>query len=168
MDSEFLLRVYKEQARMLYFYLKKNGCTHEDAEDIVQESYTKFFVYSSGVSPDKAMSYVFTIALNELRNMMKKRGRESVLVIDDQHFWDNFANGLDTEASAVGSEMKREITSVLSCMKETFRQLLVLKYEYEMTYKEIALLLGMKVETVRTYLFRARKEFHDIWRTLHG
>ncbi|WP_170232704.1 sigma-70 region 4 domain-containing protein, partial [Sporosarcina luteola] len=48
------------------------------------------------------------------------------------------------------------------------RQLLLLKYELELSYKEIALLLGMKMETVRTYLFRARKEFQETWRSLHG
>ncbi|MGF7015042.1 hypothetical protein [Ornithinibacillus bavariensis] len=39
MDSRFLLNIYNEQAKMIYDYLKKNGCSHEDAEDIVQESY---------------------------------------------------------------------------------------------------------------------------------
>ena len=53
-------------------------------------------------------------------------------------------------------------------MKEVYRQLLVLKYELELSYKEISLLLGMKEETVRTYLFRARKEFQEKWRNLHG
>ncbi len=44
MDSHLLLEIYNKQAKMIYFYLKKNGCSHEDAEDIVQESYTKFIV----------------------------------------------------------------------------------------------------------------------------
>ncbi|WP_200805351.1 sigma factor-like helix-turn-helix DNA-binding protein [Carnobacterium iners] len=45
--------------------------------------------------------------------------------------------------------------------------MLLLKYELNLSYKEIALLLGMKVETVRTYLFRARIEFQEIWRNLY-
>ncbi|WP_233505288.1 RNA polymerase sigma factor [Sporosarcina sp. BI001-red] len=72
MDSKFLLKLYKEQAKMIYFYLKKNGCSHEDAEDIVQESYMKYIAYSSGVPSDKALSYIFTVALNEFRKKLKK------------------------------------------------------------------------------------------------
>ncbi|MGG0644321.1 RNA polymerase sigma factor [Sporosarcina gallistercoris] len=168
MDSQLLLELYKKQAKMIYFYLKKNGCSHEDAEDIVQESYMRYIAYSSGVPPDKALSYIFTIALNEFRKKLKKRGKEQVITVDDLHFWNNFANDQDTESSVLHSEMNQEITRTLGHMKEVYRKLLVLKYELELSYHDIALLLGMKVETVRTYLFRARKEFQEMWRTLNG
>lgn len=168
MDSQLLLELYKKQAKMIYFYLKKNGCSHEDAEDIVQESYMRYIAYSSGVPPNKALSYIFTIALNEFRKKLKKRGKEQVITVDDLHFWNNFANDQDTESRVLHSEMNQEITRTLGHMKEVYRQLLVLKYELELSYHDIALLLGMKVETVRTYLFRARKEFQEIWRILHG
>lgn len=168
MDSQLLLELYKKQAKMIYFYLKKNGCSHEDAEDIVQESYMRYIAYSSGVPPDKALSYIFTIALNEFRKKLKKRGKEQVITVDDLHFWNNFANDQDTESRVLHSEMNQEITRTLGHMKEVYRQLLVLKYELELSYHDIALLIGMKVETVRTYLFRARKEFQEMWRILHG
>lgn len=167
MDSHLLLEIYKKQAKMIYFYLKKNGCSHEDAEDIVQESYTKFIAYSSGVPSDKAFSHIFTISMNEFKKMLRKRGKEQSISIDDDHFWNNFANDLDTELSVLTIEMNHEIALVLDRIQEIFKQLLLLKYELELSYKEIALLLGMKEETVRTYLFRARKEFQKKWRELH-
>src|SRR5699024_888759 len=167
MNSQFLLEIYNKQAKMIYFYLRKNGCSHEDAEDIVQESYMKYIVYSSGVSSDKALSYIFTIAMNEFKKMLKKKGREQVITIDNHQFWNNFANDEDTETSVLTTEMNREIALILEHMKEVYRQLLVLKYELELSYKEISLLLGMKIETVRTYLFGARKEFQKKWRGLH-
>lgn len=168
MDSQFLLEIYNKQAKMIYFYLKKNGCSHEDAEDIVQESYMKSIVYISGVPSDKALSYIFTIAMNEFKKMLKKKGRERVISIDDHHFWNNFANDQDTESSVINAEMNEEISLALGQVKEVYRQLLLLKYELELSYNEISLLLGMKKETVRTYLYRARKEFQMKWRNLHG
>ena len=160
--------VRKEELWILSFYLKKNGCSHEDAEDIVQESYMKYIAYSSGVSSDKALSYIFTIAMNEFKKMLKKKGKEQVISIDDHQFWNNFTNDQDTESSVLDIEMNQEISFTLEKMKEVYRQLLVLKYELELSYNEISLLLGMKRETVRTYLFRARKEFQKKWRNLHG
>lgn len=167
MDSHLLLDIYKKQAKMIYFYLKKNGCSHEDAEDIVQESYTKFIAYSSGVSSDKALSYIFTISMNEHKKLLRKRGEEQSISIDDENFRNNFANDQDTELSVLMIEMNHEIAFVLDSIQEIFKQLLLLKYELELSYKEIALLLGMNEETVRTYLFRARKEFQKKWRELH-
>jgi RNA polymerase sigma factor (sigma-70 family) len=168
MDSQFLLEIYNKQAKMIYFYLKKNGCSHEDAEDIVQESYMKYIAYSSGVSSDKALSYIFTISMNEYKKMLKKKGKEQVISVDDHHFWINFENDQDTESSVLNKEMNQEISFTLENMKEVHSQLLVLKYELELSYNEISLLLGMKKETVRTYLFRARKDFQEKWRNLHG
>jgi RNA polymerase sigma factor (sigma-70 family) len=167
MDSQLLLEIYKKQAKMIYFYLKKNGCSHEDAEDIVQESYMKYIAYSSGVPSDKALSYIFTISMNEFKRMLKKKGKEQTISIDDNHFWNNFANDQDTESSVLHIEMKHEIAAALAHIQEIYKQLLLLKYEFEFSYKEISLLLGMKEETIRTYLFRARKEFQKKWRNLH-
>lgn len=159
MDSEALLQIYKKQGRMIYFYLKKNGCSHEDAEDIVQESYMKYITYSSGVSADKALSYIFAIAMNEFKRMLMKKGKEQRISLDDERFWNNFASDYDTESTVLNMERNHEIILTLNSIQETFKQLLVLKYELELSYKEMALLLGMKEETIRTYLYRARKEF---------
>ena len=167
MNSKFLLELYNKQAKMIYFYLRKNGCGHEDAEDIVQESYMKYISYSSGVSSDKAMSYIFTIALNEFRKKMKNKGREQIISIDNDYFWNNFSNDFDPESNFLEIEKKEEIRATLEYMRETFRILLILKYDLDLSYKEISLLLGMKIETIRTYLYRARIEFKDIWRDLY-
>lgn len=167
MNSKFLMELYNQQAKMIYFYLRKNGCSHEDAEDIVQESYMKYMTYSSGVDSNKALSYIFTIALNEFRKNMRKKGREQIIAIDNDYFWDNFSNDHDPESSVLKIEKKEEVTTTLEHMKENFRLLLILKYDTNLSYKEISVLLGMKIETVRTYLYRARIEFRKIWRELY-
>lgn len=167
MNSKILMELYNKQARMIFFYLIKNGCSQEDAEDIVQESYIQYITYSAGVSSDKALSYIFTIALNKFRKTMKEKGREQIVSIDNDYFWNKFSNDYDPEASTLEIERKEEITDVLKEMKEVFRNLLILKYELDFSYKEISLLLGMKIETIRTYLYRARNEFKDKWGDLH-
>ena len=167
MDSDFLLELYKKQAKIIYFYLKKNGCSHEDAEDIVQDSFAKFIAYSSGVSSNKAISYLFTIAMNEFRKTLKKKGKVQAISIDDERFWNNFRNDQDTESDILKMEVSNEILHTLNQLQESYKQLLILKYELELSYKEIELLLGMKETTIKTYLFRARKEFQKKWGNLH-
>lgn len=167
MDDQFLLTLYQKQAKMIYHYLVKNGCSHEDAEDIVQESYTKFIRYRNSVAPEKALAYIFTIAMNEFKKTFKQQGKEQTLSIDHELFWHNLSHDEEIEQLVLHSEMKRDIQYTLNQLTETYRQLLVLKYELDFSYKEIALLLGMKIETVRTYLFRARKTFQQLWRDLY-
>lgn len=99
--------------------------------------------------------------------MFKEKGIERAISIDEHRFWNNFANDHDTELSVINIEMNQEISLILESIQEIYKQLLLLKYELGLSYKEIALLLGMKEETIRTYLFRARKEFQKKWRNLH-
>ncbi|WP_240186188.1 sigma factor-like helix-turn-helix DNA-binding protein [Lysinibacillus fusiformis] len=105
--------------------------------------------------------------MNEFKKRLKKKGIERAISIDDQRFWNNFENNHDTELSVLNIEMNQEISLILESIQEIYKQLLLLKYELELSYKEIALLPGMKEETIRTYLFRARKEFQKKWRNLH-
>lgn len=41
MSKEVLTELYNRQARIIYGYLLKHGCRKEEAEEIVQESFTK-------------------------------------------------------------------------------------------------------------------------------
>ncbi|WP_245637756.1 sigma factor-like helix-turn-helix DNA-binding protein [Cytobacillus solani] len=90
-----------------------------------------------------------------------------MISINDDRFWNNFTNDHDMESNVLTIEMNKEIALTLNCIQENYKQLLLLKYELELSYKEMALLLGMKEETIRTYLFRARKDFQKKWRNLH-
>ena len=56
-------------------------------------------------------------------------------------------------------EKRAEIEQVLEQLSPIHKQLLIMKYELDLSYKEIAGLLDIKEEIVKTYLFRARKQF---------
>lgn len=48
-------------------------------------------------------------------------------------------------------------------MNPVYKHILLLKYDYELSYKEIATVLEMKEETVRVSLYRARNEFKKLY-----
>lgn len=62
------------------------------------------------------------------------------------------------------SELQGEVQEILETMTEEYRHILLLKYEYELSYKEIAILLNMKEETVKTSLYCARNQFKKLYR----
>jgi RNA polymerase sigma factor (sigma-70 family) len=55
------------------------------------------------------------------------------------------------------------VKDCLDKLKDGYKDLIILKYDMELSYKEIALLLGIKESVVKTYLYRARKEFERMW-----
>lgn len=66
-----------------------------------------------------------------------------------------------------GLILEENRAAVQACLKElseAFQELLILKYDIELSYKEISILLGMKEEYIKTYLYRARQAFKKKWR----
>ena len=62
------------------------------------------------------------------------------------------------------TEMKKEIHNILNRLTPLHKQLLLLKYMLGLSYKEIAEMLDLNPGTLKTYLFRARKAFKEIYR----
>jgi RNA polymerase sigma-70 factor (ECF subfamily) len=159
-----LLNLYKKQSKIIFGYLIKNGCTREEAEDIVQESFVKAIKYMDGVQNGKLSSWLFNVAINEFRNRMKKQKRVYQLSIDEEDFANRLADEEDFTEDILLKERNSEIKSCLDKLNDGYRELLILKYGLELSYKEIAVLLAMKETVVKAYLYRARKEFESKWR----
>ncbi|MGV8980721.1 RNA polymerase sigma factor [Clostridium sp.] len=163
MDSQLLLDLYRRQAKIIFGYLIKNGCTKEESEDIVQESFVKAIEFMDGVSKEKLSSWLFKVALNEFRNRVKKQKKIYLLSIDDAEFLSNLAEEEDFTENLVSMELCNEVKRCLNKIKDGSKNLLILKYGMELSYKEIGIILGFKETVVKTYLYRARKEFEKEW-----
>jgi len=53
----------------------------------------------------------------------------------------------------------------LNGLKPVYKNLLVLKYVVGLSYREIAEILGVREQTVKTYIYRARQKFKNNWRS---
>lgn len=163
MDTQLLLELYKKQSKIIMGYLIKNGCTKEEAEDIVQNSFIKAIKYMDGVSKEKLPSWLFKVSLNEFKSLMKKRKKLYQISIDEESFTNKFSVEGDLTEDLLIVERNNEVKNCLNKLKDGYKDLLILKYDMELSYKEIALLLGIKESVVKTYLYRARKEFERMW-----
>lgn len=164
MKKDVLTNLYIKQASIIYRYLLKHGCHREVAKEIVQDSFVKAIEHFDDVEPEKLSSWIFKVALNNFRNHLKKASVREELFIDENHFWEKFSSDDEIENILLLKEKAIEIRYCLYNLKESYKELLILKYEMELSYKEIERLLGFPEQTVKTYLYRARTEFKSVWR----
>ncbi len=162
--DKVLLELYEKQAQIIYKYLLKQGCSRQDGEDIIQESFTKLVTYIDGLDKVQLSSWLFRVAVNDYKNRCKKRKYESVGLKDNVDFVETLARVNRMEEIIISKENGKEIRECLGELNQTMRELLRLKYDLELSYKEISILLGMKEEQVKTYLYRAREAFKKKWR----
>ena len=125
------------------------GVVHDDAEaeDVLQEAYVRAFSAIRGFRGDSGvMTWLTRITLNEARGRIRRR-RPTV--------------GLEriemAQAEGARSQIRALIEQAVDDLPEGFRMVFILRDIEEASIEETALTLGLKPETVKTRLHRARR-----------
>lgn len=165
MRDETLEKYLLEEAKIVFKYLKKMGASTEDAEDIIQETLYKTIKNIDAINEDKVRAWLFKVAINSYYNLYNKNKRQSNFDISDLENLKMITES--TEDSFLIGEKTKVIHKILDMLKPSYKNLLVLKYFLNMSYKEIADIMDMNEQKVKVYLYRARKKFRKIWEGLN-
>ena len=167
MDSDKIIDLYKRQSKIITYYLMKNGCCLEDAQDIMHDSFIKAIKYIDGVDYDKVSSWLFKVDINTYKDYLKKKNKINLVSIDNEEFYIQLIDESDIAFDYLKKEKSNRVLSILNNMKEEYKSILIFKYDMELSYKEIALLLGTNEDVVKTYMYRARNKFKEEWRMIN-
>jgi RNA polymerase sigma factor (sigma-70 family) len=166
MNYDIITQLYISQVSIIYKYLIKLGCSKYEAEDISQEAFTRAIEHMDGVKAEKLRSWLFTVAINIFKTFKKRNNRLS-FSLDAEEYCNNFFSDNDVEASVLEVEKGRYVKQTLDCLKQQYKTLLLMKYQADLSYKQISILLGMPENTVKTYLYRARDQFKERWNEIY-
>lgn len=140
-----LLTKYK---RPIYWHIRRIVVGHDDAQDAAQETFVRVFRnFCSCDGADKLRGWIFRIATNEALRMLDKRNN-TTLSLDDED--SNIAGQAiadpyfdDSDKAAV--LLQKAILSLPTKQQLTFN----LRYYDEMTYDEIAEVIGSTVSAAK-------------------
>jgi RNA polymerase sigma-70 factor (ECF subfamily) len=138
-----------------------------EAEDVVQEVYVRAFTHLKDFRGEaRLLTWLTRIAINEalcrLRHRRPSVDLKHIDAIDEQGearvivlpFARQDAN---PEAAAARAEIRHLLEQALDQLPEPFRVVFILRDMEEMSIEETALQLGLRPETVKTRLHRARR-----------
>lgn len=168
MEVDLINEMFEKKMNLIYKYLLKLGCNKDNAEDIVQDTFYKALKYIDGIETDKISAWLFKVAINKYYDLCRKNNRYTHLSIDEEIFKGTLTDRKLVEDFILDLERKDEILQILNSISETHKNLLFFKYDMGLSYKEIADLLEINENTVKTYLFRAREQFKKLWRDKYG
>lgn len=159
MDSrEELAAALQGKTDIIFKYLVKIGASKSDAEDTIQEAVYRLMLYIDSVDAAKAYSWLFRVAVNHYYDLCRKQKKEIHTTFEKLEFADD---SFLPEDFVRQGEMRSEIARVLDQLAPLQKQLLLMKYEMELSYAEISEMLDLNLGTLKTYLFRARKAFKE-------
>jgi RNA polymerase sigma-70 factor, ECF subfamily len=147
--------VKRYQSPLLHFIARYTG-DQGLAEDITQEVFLRIYRAAPRFQArTKVSTWIFHIAYNQALTEMGRRKRQ-------QNLWQALTRSREEGHEGAPSrpveryELQEEVTSALDRLPDNQRAALLLRVNEELTYREIAEVLGVSVQSVESLLFRAR------------
>lgn len=139
-----------------------------DAEDAVQEAYLHAFRKLDGFRGEaNVRTWLTSITVNEARGRLRKRRPMVDLDTVEQSEVDRqilqFPTGSawsDPARDASSAEARRLLEREIDALPGPFRIVFVMREIEQFTTEQTAEALGLRIETVKTRLFRARRRLH--------
>ena len=132
------------------------------AEELAQDAFVKAFGALRSFDPSyKFSNWILRIAHNVAIDHLRK-ARPPIVSIDDDASGREMADVLADrrEPSAFDRALRRDfrddLDAALATLRPEFRRLIVLRYLEDMSYEDIAEVVGLPLGTVKSHLHRAR------------
>jgi len=131
----------------VYRFIVKNIRHTEDAQDIVQSAFEKLWVNREQVLPEKAKSYLFTVAYHQMIDHIRKSNKMPLsedTAIPQQQIVQQDA------------ELKKILMRAINELNPIQKSLFLLKDYEGYSYQEIGEIMHLSESQVKVYLHRAR------------
>lgn len=147
--------LYDRYAEKLLRYVYRFVNDQAQAQDLVQETFLKLIEKPEAFNPDKRFStWLYTVAGNLCKNHLRNTGNRNRI--------NESLRAEDTvEMQKSSLDLKRlqaAIQSVFGTLNEKEQEVFVLRFELEMSMKEIAEILGIPEGSVKSRLFYLLKK----------
>ncbi len=152
-DREALRAIVLAHQDPVYRLLLRLGGDRELARDLAQDTFVKAFAALTGFRAGAALRpWLFKIANNLFLDHVRKRRPES---LDALREVGDDAGAEDPALVRLGTGLA--LAEALAQLPVSWRQALVLRHDDDMSYEEIADVLGVPLGTAKTWLFRGRE-----------
>lgn len=133
-----------------------------EAEDVLQEAYARAFAAIGGFRGEAGIATWLTrIVLNEAHRRLRLRRPTVELDELDDRVVAFPGRPEDPEADAARSQIRRLLEQAVDQLPEPFRLVFILREIEELSVDETAEHLGLKPQTVKTRLHRARQRLRE-------
>ena len=156
LEQGFRLLVEKFKSPM-YWHIRRMVVSHEDAEDVLQETFIKVFRYLDDFRYECSFStWLYRIATNECIRFLNHRKEQTVS--DEEIHEELMEKLMASEYVDYDNAMEVKFQQALLTLPEKQRLVFNLRYYDELKYEEISQITDTKVETLKANYHFAKEK----------
>ncbi|MDR6300795.1 RNA polymerase sigma factor [Mesonia maritima] len=149
-----LVNLYKER---LYWHIRNMVKNHEDANDLLQNTFIKVFRYIHNFKGEsKLFSWMYRIATNESITFLNKKAKK--LKLTNQELQEFLVNNIESDPYFDGDRIQFLLQKAIATLPDKQQQVFNMKYFQELKYKEIAEILDVSEGALKSNYHHAVKK----------
>ena len=161
MDKAEFEQIVRENSEPLYWQIRRMVTSHEDANDVLQNTFLKAWKRIDDFHSDSTVfTWLSRIAINESVDFMRHNKHyadptEDVMTLADSLLADPYFDGSETEAL---------FQEAVASLPEVQRTVFTLRYYDEMKYSDISKLLNTSVGSLKASYHIAVKKIYEFFK----
>ncbi len=154
-----VVRTYSEQ---LYWKIRRIVLTHEDSNDVLQNTFIKAWNSLDTFRHDSKLStWLYRIAINESLDFVRKKQVRQQIDADAEDA--SVASQLMADEYFDGDEAQAQLHEAVSQLPEVQKTVFTLKYFDDMKYSEISRILGTSEGALKASYHHAVKKISEFF-----
>lgn len=155
-----VIKLYSEP---LYRQLRRMVQTHEDADDLLQNTFMKAWMSIENFRGDARLStWLYKIAINEAITFLARERRTQGLSLDDQEA--QLVSRIEADTDIDGDALAQELRKAIASLPEKQRLVFNMKYFDDMKYEDISNILGTTVGALKASYHLAVKKIETFFK----
>ena len=174
-NGDFFEKLYEKHHKRLYGILYSMLNCKEDAEDILQKTFLNVWLNIKrfkDLDEDQTIALLVKYAINKTRDHFREKDcRVQTISMstkndDDEPFkeFDIPDNTQNPETTVLEKDQLKKLASYVERLPDEQRDVIELKYEYNMSNTEISDFLNISVESVTSRIYRAKQSLKTMKR----
>jgi len=156
-EEGFKNLVMKYQKR-LYSIIRRNVNSHEDADDILQNTFMKIFRYIKGYEGrSELFTWMYRITSNEIINHQKSKSKMKVVTLESY-------DSQSAEAYINTDDLPLALEAAVASLPERQQMVFRMRYFDELSYKQMAELLQLTEGALKASFHHAVRKIEEEFR----
>ena len=166
-DLHDFQRIVEENYQRVYSVIYRMIEDREEAEDLAQDTFVNAYrAYATFRHESQVYTWLYRIAVNLTKNRLDRRKRrrssegpslDAPVELDE----DELARQVEDwrhapERSAENSELERVLSREVVRLRPEYKEVVILRDYENLSYEDVARVVGCSVQAVKSRLFRAR------------
>ncbi len=140
-----IVRLYQER---LYWHIRKMVLSHDDANDVLQNTFIKAWNGLEGFRGDSQIStWFYKIATNETLTFLANKRQRNHTSMDDEEML--MLQNLQSDTYFDGDEVQLMLQKAILTLPEKQRLVFNMKYFDDITYEQMEAILGTSVGALK-------------------